>query len=564
MSYPETWDDLLALGAIFESYGLYPLDLDIQTGGTAWYLAVVYVQQTTDREFISMDGDLGFTVEDIKAALDFYKSLEDNHVIRTVQTRTDEDGNAALYQSAEFISGKIAGVLEWGSAIGKYESVLDEGVLESGSLLTDGSGNSGGWMIKPSLLYAISADTEYPNEAAEFMDFLLNNEQCAEILETTQGIPASSYAFNHLSETSQLDGLAQENSIMLSEADTVNVSPYGAYTHEGILQHGNREGFLQCRRHSRYRTGNVLLHNRISGEYKMSMKKKRIYHNPVGVRKSTGLLLIAPFIAGFLLFTLYPFVSSLFSGLKISKDGQLGPDNFIRIFHDKTVIRAAAVTLKYAAVLVPLKLIFSLLTAMLLNMEIKGIGVFRTIFYIPSILGANLSVVIMWQYLFTSNGLVNQLLELINLSPVSWYWQPNSALAIVVLLRLWEFGSTMVIFLAALRDIPKDYYDAASIDSCGRVRAFFRITLPLLKNVIFINLVLQTISAFQEFSAPYMITGGNPMKSTYTIGMLIYNEMFSYMNPNYANAVSWLLFIAIGLIIFIMYKLTSKFREANQ
>lgn len=168
----------------------------------------------------------------------------------------------------------------------------------------------------------------------------------------------------------------------------------------------------------------------------MSMKKKRIYHNPVGVRNSTGLLLIAPFIAGFLLFTLYPFVSSLFSGLKISEDGQLGPDNFIRIFHDKTVIRAAAVTLKYSAVLVPLKLIFSLLTAMLLNMEIKGIGVFRTIFYIPSILGENLSVVIMWQYLFTSDGLVNQLLELINLSPVSWYGQPNSALAIVVLLRL--------------------------------------------------------------------------------------------------------------------------------
>lgn len=173
-----------------------------------------------------MDGDLGFTVEDIKAALDFYKSLEDNHVIRTVQTRTDEDGNAALYQSAEFISGKIAGVLEWGSAIGKYESVLDEGVLESGPLLTDGSGNSGGWMIKPSLLYAISADTEYPDEAAEFMDFLLNDEQCAEILGTTRGIPASSYAFSHLSETGQLDGLAQENSIMLSEADTVNVSPY--------------------------------------------------------------------------------------------------------------------------------------------------------------------------------------------------------------------------------------------------------------------------------------------------------------------------------------------------
>lgn len=292
----------------------------------------------------------------------------------------------------------------------------------------------------------------------------------------------------------------------------------------------------------------------------MNRRTKKIYSNPVGTSRFTGLLLITPFIIGFLVFTLYPFISSFLSGLT-SPDGGYSPENYISLFKDDDVIRAAGVTLKYALILVPLKLIISLLAAVLLNLEIKGIGVFRTVFYIPSILGANLAVVIMWQYLFTADGLVNQFLALAGLSPVSWYGEENSALAIIILLRLWEFGSTMVIFLAALRDIPKDYYDAASIDGCGRIRAFFKITLPLLKNVIFINLILQTISAFQEFNAPYMITGGNPMKGTYTIGMLIYEEMFTYWNYGYASAVSWVMFAAIALIVALLFRFTRRLRE---
>ena len=224
--YPSTWDELTTLGQKFGENGLYPLDLDIQSGGTAWYLAVVYIQQKTGREFITMDGKLGFTEEDIKDALDFYKKLESDHVIRTVQTRTDEDGNAALYQSAEFIGGNIAGVLEWGSAVGKYEAVLPEGVLEAGPLLTDNTGNSGGWMIKPSLLYAISKNTKHPDEAAAFMDFLLNDEQCAQILGTSRGIPASSYAEQSLAESGMLSGLAKENDDMLQQLDTITISPY--------------------------------------------------------------------------------------------------------------------------------------------------------------------------------------------------------------------------------------------------------------------------------------------------------------------------------------------------
>lgn len=300
----------------------------------------------------------------------------------------------------------------------------------------------------------------------------------------------------------------------------------------------------------------------------MSRKKVKIFSNPVGVGKYTGLLLILPFVLGFALFTVYPFISSFVLGLtefdNIHQPKYIGLNNYTTMFSDERFRKAAAVTLKYAAVLVPLKLIVSLLTALLLNLEIKGIKAFRTIFYIPSILGANLSVVIMWQYLFTSNGLVNQFLNSIGVSSVSWYGESATALSIIVLLRLWEFGSTMIIFLTSLRDIPQDYYDAARTDGCGRIRAFFSITLPLLKNIIFINLVLLTISALQEFSAPYMITGGNPMKSTYTLGMLIYDEMFSYNNVGYANAVSWILFSSIALVIFLMYRITGKIREESK
>lgn len=295
--------------------------------------------------------------------------------------------------------------------------------------------------------------------------------------------------------------------------------------------------------------------------------KHRQYKNPVGVGKYTGLLLISPFIAGFTLFTLYPFVCSFVLGMTDYRSA--GEPKFIGLENYKTMLssenfrKALGVTLKYAAILVPLKLIVSLLTALLLNLEIKGIGFFRTAFYIPSILGANLAVVIMWQYLFTADGLVNQFLELFGASPVSWYGDPDASIYIIILLRLWEFGSTMVIFLAALRDIPRELYDAAKVDGCGCIRSFFSITLPQIKKVIFINLILQTISALQEFNAPYMITGGGPLRSTYTVGMLIYDEMFKYSEAGYANAVSWVLFAVIALAVGLMYLVTGR-RERDR
>ncbi len=292
---------------------------------------------------------------------------------------------------------------------------------------------------------------------------------------------------------------------------------------------------------------------------------KKIYNNPVGESKYTGLLFVMPFIAGFILFGIYPFVMSFVlsftdSGINSSPEF-IGIENFRRLLNDNDFHKAVAVTLKYILMLVPLKLIVSLGTAILLNMNIKGMGFFRTVYYIPSILGSNIAIVIMWSFLFTSGGLVNQVLEKLGIMPVSWYGESNPAMFMIVLLRVWEFGSTMIIFLSALNDIPRELYDSAKVDGAGKIRMFFSITMPMLRNVIFFNLVMQSITAFQEFNAPFMITGGNPMKGTYTVSMLIYDEAFRYYDTGYANAVSWVLFTMTALFVAILFRLTRKLRS---
>lgn len=295
------------------------------------------------------------------------------------------------------------------------------------------------------------------------------------------------------------------------------------------------------------------------------MKK---YNNPVGVNKFTGLLLISPFVIGSVLFIIYPFAGSFITGLHkydgIHPPEFIGFENYRHMLTDGSFLKAVGVTFKYTLIFVPLKIIVSLLTAWLLSLNIKGMGIYRTAFYIPSILGSNLAVAIMWQFLFTREGLVNQFLELLGFDSASWYGDERLSLFIIILLRLWEFGSTMLILLTAIKNIPKEYYEAARVDGCGSIRAFFSITLPLIKNTIFINVVLQTIAALQEFNAPYMITKGNPVKSTYTVGMLIYDEMFSYHNAGYANAVSWVLFVLTAVIVCIMFRITEKKRSESQ
>ncbi|HAS78462.1 MAG TPA: sugar ABC transporter permease [Ruminococcus sp.] len=274
--------------------------------------------------------------------------------------------------------------------------------------------------------------------------------------------------------------------------------------------------------------------------------------------KNNGFLYILPWILGFILFKMYPIIYSLIlsftDGNILGKPQFTGFENYIRAFSDKDVIKSFAVTVIYAFIEVPLKLMVSLLVAQLLSARIKGMGFFRTAYYIPTILGSNIAAAVLWKYLFSSKGYANQLLAVFGIEPVSWFGEPFPALMTVILLRVWEFGSSMVIFLAGINEVPKELYEAAEIDGCSRINRFFRITVPMIRHLIFFNFIMQMIQAFQEFNAPYMITGGNPLNFTYLISMLIYDNSFIYFDMGYASAVSWILLIVLAVPSAIMIK----------
>jgi oligogalacturonide transport system permease protein len=266
--------------------------------------------------------------------------------------------------------------------------------------------------------------------------------------------------------------------------------------------------------------------------------------------RAEGLAYLSPFIIGFIVFALFPFVASLTLSftdyqLQDSIDAArfVGTENYAALADDHTFKRSLGVTLLYVFVTVPLKLAFALFIAYVLNFKLMGIGFFRTAYYLPSILGGSVAIAVVWRYVFAGDGLINQMLIGVGGEGVNWLGEPDSAMFTIMLLRLWQFGSAMVIFLAGLQAIPPDLYEAAKIDGAGAWRTFWRITLPILTPVVFFNFVMQVIQAFQEFNAPYIITGGGPLKSTYLLPLMIYEEAFKYFELGYASAISWVLFL---------------------
>lgn len=275
-----------------------------------------------------------------------------------------------------------------------------------------------------------------------------------------------------------------------------------------------------------------------------------------------GLVYIAPWLIGFLVFTLYPILASLFLGFTdynlMDSPTWVGFANFTKLFTDPVFKKAFGITTKYVLMVVPLKLAFSLFVAIILNMNIKGINFFRTAYYIPSILGSNVAIAILWKFLFSTSGLVNQVLGVVGVEPISWFGQAAPALFTIVLLRVWEFGSTMVIFLSALKEVPGELYEAASVDGSSSLRNFCTITVPMITPIIFFNFVMQLVQAFQEFNAPYLITAGDPLKGTYLLPMMIYDHTFKYYNMGYASAMSWVLFAVVMVLTMVTFK-SSKY-----
>ena len=273
-------------------------------------------------------------------------------------------------------------------------------------------------------------------------------------------------------------------------------------------------------------------------------------------KENKGLLFILPWLIGFLVFKGYPFLSSLiysFSDESLFEGISLwGVFNYIKIFTDRKIKAGFMTTFKYAFMTVPLKLVFALFIAYILNFKIKGVKMFRTVYYIPSILGSSVAIAVLWKAIFKDDGIVNMILGFFGVAGPHWLSNKTAALFIICLLRVWQFGSTMVIFLAALKGVSADLYEAASLDGAGKWRQFFTITVPLITPVIFYNLVTQLVQAFQEFNGPYIITQGGPRGATTLVSLLIYNNAFKKYDMGLASAQAWVLFIILMIFTAIL------------
>jgi oligogalacturonide transport system permease protein len=281
--------------------------------------------------------------------------------------------------------------------------------------------------------------------------------------------------------------------------------------------------------------------------------------------RRSGYLYLLPFLIGLLVFMLFPFMASLllsFSDYQLQDPvrdiGFVGIDNYRSMAADPTFRQSLWVTLLYVLITVPLKLGFALFIAFVLNFKLRAIGAFRTAYYLPSILGGSVAIAVLWRYVFANDGLINQGLAVFGADGVNWLGEPGYAMATIVLLRLWQFGSAMVIFLAGLKAIPDDLYEAARLDGASTWQMFRGITLPLLTPIIFFNFIMQMVQAFQEFNGPYVITGGGPLKSTYLLPMMIYDQSFKYFDVGYASAISWVLFGIIAVLTAIAFR-SSKY-----
>ena len=223
-------------------------------------------------------------------------------------------------------------------------------------------------------------------------------------------------------------------------------------------------------------------------------------------------------------------------------------------------MQSVRVTFEYVIFSVPLKLGLALVVAVLLNKKISGLGFYRSAFYLPSLLGASVAVAVMWQQVFSQQGLLNEFLSVFGIHGPDWIGQPSTALWTLILLAGWQFGTPMLIFLAGLKQLPRDVFEAASLDGSGPLRTFFTITLPLLSPMIFFNLVLETINAFQTFTPAYVVSNGlgGPVGSTLLYTLYLYQKGFGSLQMGYASAMAWLLFLVIGLFTAVYFATARK------
>lgn len=276
-----------------------------------------------------------------------------------------------------------------------------------------------------------------------------------------------------------------------------------------------------------------------------------------------GYAFLSPWLLGFVALTAGPMIASLYLSFTdydlFAAPRFTGLDNYVRLFSDPNFLQAVKVTGLYVLVGTPLKLIAALAVAMLLNQPRRGQGFYRSAFYLPSLIGGSVSIAIVWKAMFIDNGVVAQIGSFFGGPPASeggWVGDPSRTLPMLILLTVWQFGAPMVIFLAGLKQVPAELHEAASVDGAGAVRRFFSVTLPMLSPVLFFNLLLETIHAFQIFNSAYIISNGTggPAGSTLFYTLYLYLRGFRDFQMGYASAMAWVLVIAVGIVTIMLFR----------
>ena len=277
----------------------------------------------------------------------------------------------------------------------------------------------------------------------------------------------------------------------------------------------------------------------------------------------SGVIFTMPFIIGAVLFLFVPLGISLYYAFCdyniLSPAVFTGLDNFKNLFKDELFYQSLKVTLFYTVVSVPLKLIFALLVAMLFQKTTRAAGIYRGLYYLPSIIGGSVAVSVLWKRMFATDGTINQILHALGVQQtISWLGNTHTAIRILILLTVWQFGSSMLIFLSSLKQIPRTYYEASTVDGAGKWKQFVKITLPLLTPTIFFNLVMQMINGLLAYTQCFIITQGKPLNSTLFYMVDMYNETFVYYKAGYGSAMAWVMILIVAIFTSVLFATKKK------
>ena len=293
-------------------------------------------------------------------------------------------------------------------------------------------------------------------------------------------------------------------------------------------------------------------------------KNNKTLRQKLNTEETEGIICTLPFTFGFLAFTIVPMLMSLyyaFTDYDIKNPPVwAGLKNFIKMFtDDPRFVKSLQVTFYFALTSVPLRLIFALLVALLLLRTTKATSFYRAAYYLPSIIGGSVAVSILWKRMFAKEGVVNAILGMFGIhTTFAWLGNKHTAIWVLVVLAVWQFGSSMLIFLSSLKQIPQSLYEAARVDGSNKWQQFWKITLPLLTPTIFFNLVMQMINGFLAFTQCYIITQGKPMDSTLFYTVYMYEQSFQFNNAGYGAAMAWVMLLIIALITAVLFG-TKKF-----